>query len=75
MNYCKTRLLPDTATSFNRPIGGDWFAITTNKAQGQTLQCVGIDLRFDSFSHGQSYVGLSRTGNSENQFILLSHGL
>ena len=57
------------------PIGGDWFAITINKAQDQTFQNVGIDLRFDCFSHGQLYVGLSRTGNSENQFILLPHGL
>ena len=23
MNYCKTRLLPDTATCLDRPIGGD----------------------------------------------------
>ena len=51
------------------------FAITINKAQGQTFQYVGIDLHIDSFSHGQLYVGLSRTGNSENKFILLPHGL
>ena len=119
MNYCKTRLLPDTATSLvhriggdrfsfplqnwhraatyipqmlnttkifvyklssaatflDFPIGGDWFAITINKAQAQTFHYVGIDLRFDCFSHGQLYVGLSRTSISENQFILLPHGL
>ena len=46
-------------------------AITINKAQGQTFQCVGIDLRFNYFSHGQLYIGLSRTGNSENQFLFL----
>ena len=51
------------------------FAITINKVEGQTFQYVGIDLRFDCFSHGQLYIGLSRTGNSENQFILLPHGL
>ena len=50
------------------------FAITI-KAQGQTFQYVGIDLRVDCFSHEQLYVGLSRTGNSENKFILLSRGL
>ena len=51
------------------------FTITINKAQGQIFQYVGIDLRVDSFSHRQLYVGLSRTGNSENKFILLPHGL
>ena len=54
------------------------FAITINKAQGQyvgTFQYVGIDLRVDCFSHGHLYVGLSRTGNSDNKFILLPHGL
>ncbi|KAL3118842.1 hypothetical protein niasHT_008189 [Heterodera trifolii] len=30
------------------------FAMTINKAQGQTLEQVGIDLRKDVFSHGQS---------------------
>ena len=50
-------------------IGGDWFAITINKAQGQTFQYVGVDLRFDCFSTGQLYVGLSRTGNSETSLF------
>ena len=36
---------------------------------------VSFTMRVDSFSHGQLYVGLSRTGNSENKFILLPHGL
>ena len=39
------------------------------------LQYVEIDLRFDCFSHGHLYVGFSRTGSSENQFIWLPHGL
>ena len=51
------------------------FAFIINKAQGQTFLYVGIDLRFDCFSHRQLYVDLSRTGDSENQFILLRHGL
>ena len=51
------------------------FAITIINAQGQIFQYVGIDLRFDCFPHGQLYAGLSRKGNSENQFILLPHGL
>ncbi|CEG79904.1 hypothetical protein RMATCC62417_14314 [Rhizopus microsporus] len=36
------------------------FAMTINKSQGQTLKCVGIDLRRSSFMHGQLYVALSR---------------
>ncbi|XP_063930337.1 uncharacterized protein LOC135142550 [Zophobas morio] len=36
------------------------FAITINKAQGQTLKMAGIDLMEDCFSHGQFYVACSR---------------
>jgi ATP-dependent DNA helicase PIF1 len=46
------------------------FAITINKSQGQTYKYIGLDLREDCFTHGQLYVGLSRSGNAENQFIL-----
>lgn len=53
----------------------DSFAITINKAQGQTFQYFGINLPSDCFSHRQLYVGLSRTGKSENQFIILPDGL
>ena len=37
------------------------FAMTINKSQGQTVSHVGIDLRVPCFSHGQLYVGCSRT--------------
>ncbi|KAK9501553.1 hypothetical protein O3M35_012258 [Rhynocoris fuscipes] len=47
------------------------YALTINKSQGQTLDCVGIDLRSDVFSHGQLYVALGRIRNSENLRILL----
>lgn len=47
------------------------FALTINKSQGQTFELVGIDLRKECFTHGQLYVGLSRVGAPENQFILL----
>lgn len=47
------------------------FALTINKSQGQTFSTVGIDLRKECFSHGQLYVGLSRVGSPENQYILL----
>lgn len=46
------------------------FAITINKSQGQTYKYVGIDLRQECFSHGQLYVGLSRSGSADNQYIM-----
>uniref|UniRef100_UPI00358F66B7 ATP-dependent DNA helicase PIF1-like n=1 Tax=Myxine glutinosa TaxID=7769 RepID=UPI00358F66B7 len=42
------------------------FAMTSNKAQGQTLEKVGINLQTDFFSHGQLYVAMSRVGSSDN---------
>jgi hypothetical protein len=36
------------------------FAMTFNKSQGQSVRCVGLDLRRPVFSHGQFYVGVSR---------------
>ena len=39
------------------------FAMTINKAQGQTLQTVGLHLTQSIFSHGMLYVALSRGGN------------
>jgi ATP-dependent DNA helicase PIF1 len=36
------------------------FAITINKAQGQSFATVGIDLRIPTFAHGQVYVAFSR---------------
>ena len=45
------------------------FAITINKAQGQSLEKCGIDLNTDCFSHGQLYVASSRVGKTDNLFI------
>ena len=42
------------------------FAMTINKAQGQTLQSVGLYLEENVFSHGQLYVACSRTGSDKN---------
>ena len=43
------------------------FAITSNKAQGQTLSHVGIYLKQGFFSHGQLYVAMSRVGSKDRQ--------
>ena len=48
------------------------FAMTINKAQGQTLDYVGIYLREPVFSHGQLYVALSRAKNSKSVKILIT---
>ena len=46
------------------------FALTINKAQGQSLRIVGLDLRSQVFAHGMLYVALSRTGNKNAIHIL-----
>lgn len=50
------------------------FAMTINKAQGQSLRIAGIDLRKPCFSHGQLYVACSRVGKGENLFVLAQDG-
>jgi len=47
------------------------FAMTINKAQGQTLDKVGLDLTIDVFSHGQLYVALSRVRSWSSMKIKL----
>ena len=42
------------------------FSMTINKAQGQTLACVGVFLEQPCFSHGQLYVAASRVGLPEH---------
>jgi hypothetical protein len=46
------------------------FAMTINKAQGQSVNWVGIDLRVPVFSHGQLYVALSRATSSDRIRVL-----
>ncbi|XP_073039060.1 uncharacterized protein [Primulina eburnea] len=46
------------------------FALTINKAQGQTIPNIGVFLRNHVFSHGQLYVALSR-GVSQNSTKIL----
>jgi ATP-dependent exoDNAse (exonuclease V) alpha subunit len=47
------------------------FAMTINKAEGQSLKFVGIHLLSPIFCHGQLYVALSRATSSKNVHILL----
>lgn len=42
------------------------FAISINKAQGQTLQCAGVWLNQPVFNHGQLYIAESRCGDRNN---------
>jgi len=48
------------------------FTLTINKAQGQSVCHVGVDLREPVFSHGQLYVALSRATSRTRIKILLS---
>ncbi|XP_027178175.1 ATP-dependent DNA helicase PIF1-like [Coffea eugenioides] len=47
------------------------FAMTINKAQGQTLDFVGIYLREPVFSHGQLYVAISSAKSSNSVKVLI----
>nr|XP_020179428.2 uncharacterized protein LOC109765053 [Aegilops tauschii subsp. strangulata] len=47
------------------------FAVTINKAQGQTIPIVGVYLPNPVFSHGQLYVALSRATAKRNIKILI----
>ncbi|XP_059169815.1 uncharacterized protein LOC131951424 [Physella acuta] len=45
------------------------FAMTINKAQGQSLQVCGLNLQNPCFSHGQLYVACSRVGKSSDLYV------
>lgn len=47
------------------------FAMTINKAEGQSLKYVGLHLISPVFCHGQLYVALSRATSPENVHVLL----
>ncbi len=49
------------------------FAMTINKAQGQTLDHVGILLPEPCFTHGQLYTAPSRTGNPAGVHFMVTH--
>ncbi|XP_044591468.1 ATP-dependent DNA helicase RRM3-like [Cotesia glomerata] len=48
------------------------FAMTINKAQGQSLKLAGVDLQSECFSNGQFYVACSRVSSYEDLIILQS---
>jgi hypothetical protein len=50
------------------------FAMTINKAHGQTLKMVGIFLPKPVFTHGQLYVAMSRIGCPEGVKLLITDG-
>ncbi|KAI8532731.1 hypothetical protein RHMOL_Rhmol11G0236300 [Rhododendron molle] len=47
------------------------YAMTINKAQGQSVKFVGVDLHTPVFSHGQLYVSLSRCTSFDRINVLL----
>lgn len=47
------------------------FALTINKAQGQSVTYVGLDLRIPVFTHGQLYVAFSRATSRSRIRVLL----
>ena len=47
------------------------FAMTINKAQGQSLRHVGVCLPEPVFAHGQLYVALGRSGVAANTKLLI----
>ncbi|KIH67553.1 hypothetical protein ANCDUO_02114 [Ancylostoma duodenale] len=50
------------------------FAMTINKAQGQSLRVAGINLESPCFSHGQLYVACSRLGTPKNLYVYTPNG-
>ncbi|GFT09254.1 ATP-dependent DNA helicase PIF1 [Trichonephila clavipes] len=50
------------------------FAMTINKAQGQSLQVCGLNLENPCFSHGQLYVACSRVVKPSDLFVFAPDG-
>ncbi len=50
------------------------FAMTINKAQGQTMKIVGIFLPEPVFTHGQLYVALTRATRVNDVFVFCPNG-
>lgn len=50
------------------------FAMTINKAQGQTIKVGGVDLSISCFSHDQLFMALSRVSNPSSLYALIPDG-
>jgi ATP-dependent DNA helicase PIF1 len=50
------------------------FAMSINKAQGQTIPFMGLYLPDPVFTHGQLYVALSRVQSNKNILVLVRNG-
>ena len=50
------------------------YAKTIHKAQGSTLESVGLDLRGEPFSHGQLYVAVGRARDGPSVAVLVNPG-
>lgn len=50
------------------------FAMTINKAQGQSLQVYGLNLENPCFPHGQLYAACSRVGKPSDLFVYAPDG-
>ena len=50
------------------------YCATVHKAQGQTLDVVGLAFFQDCFTHGQLYTALSRTAGWHKLFVMLLNG-
>ncbi|XP_058189334.1 uncharacterized protein LOC131306920 [Rhododendron vialii] len=71
LQLTNAKLYPVQFTGCQFPI---WlcFAMTINKAQGQTLDIVGVNLPESVFSHGQLYVALSRARAASKIKVILN---
>ncbi|GBM63795.1 hypothetical protein AVEN_72215-1 [Araneus ventricosus] len=50
------------------------FAMSINRALGQSLKVVGVDLLKPCFTHCQLYVSCSRVGKADNLYIIAPNG-
>jgi len=49
------------------------FAVSVNKAQGQTLKVAGLDITNPCFTHEQFYVACSRVSSAKNLYAYAPH--